>query len=204
MPFWCRQVHCYDCTNDCSAMHRIGGIPNNCKCLWIQVGREPAGGSTAVFRDKDYRHDPEVRSRCLRGFPGAFWSLPSAPIDQRVAAATASCRPALVRAAVTEDIATRCTFPALLAFISPTACNSSLPMFRFASRFRSAVVLIFAIDRFLEFSQNIRRDGITSAFRIHREQPYLTIVQSIEIDHPHATAFFGSGPRPSRLVQRMK
>ena len=50
MPFWCRQVHCHDCTNNCSAIHRIGGIPNNCKCLWIQVGREPAGGSTAVFR----------------------------------------------------------------------------------------------------------------------------------------------------------
>jgi hypothetical protein len=65
-------------------------------------------------------------------------------------------------------------------------------MFRFASRFGSAFVLIFAIDRFLEFSQNIRRDGIRSAFRIHREQPYLTIAQSIEIDHPHVTAFFGS------------
>jgi hypothetical protein len=24
-------------------MHRIGGSPNNCKCLWIQVGTEPAG-----------------------------------------------------------------------------------------------------------------------------------------------------------------
>ena len=33
----------YDCTNDCSAMHRIGEIPNNCKCLWIQLGAELAG-----------------------------------------------------------------------------------------------------------------------------------------------------------------
>jgi hypothetical protein len=24
-------------------MHRIGGIPDNCKCLWIQVDTEPAG-----------------------------------------------------------------------------------------------------------------------------------------------------------------
>jgi hypothetical protein len=25
-----------------SLMHRIGEIPNNCKYLWTQVGREPA------------------------------------------------------------------------------------------------------------------------------------------------------------------
>jgi hypothetical protein len=61
-------------------------------------------------------------------------------------------------------------------------------------------VLIFAIDKFLEFSQNLRRDGITSTFRIHREQPCLTIAQSTEIDHPRATAFFGSCPRPSHLA----
>src|ERR1700677_1128502 len=42
MPLWCRQVHCYECTNDCSAMHRNGEVLNNCKCLWIQVGAELA------------------------------------------------------------------------------------------------------------------------------------------------------------------
>ena len=34
---------CYDCTNDCSAMHPIGEIPNNCNSLWIQLGAELAG-----------------------------------------------------------------------------------------------------------------------------------------------------------------
>jgi hypothetical protein len=29
--------------DDCSAMHRIGGIPNDCKCLWLQAGAELAG-----------------------------------------------------------------------------------------------------------------------------------------------------------------
>src|ERR1700723_4459774 len=43
MPFWGRQVHCYECSNNCSAMHRIGGIPNNCKFLWIQANAELAG-----------------------------------------------------------------------------------------------------------------------------------------------------------------
>jgi hypothetical protein len=33
-------------------MHRIVELPNNCKYLWIQVGRELAGGSIAVFWDQ--------------------------------------------------------------------------------------------------------------------------------------------------------
>jgi hypothetical protein len=36
-------MHCYDCINDCFAMHQIGEIPNNCKCLSIHVGAELAG-----------------------------------------------------------------------------------------------------------------------------------------------------------------
>jgi hypothetical protein len=35
----------FDCINDFSAVHRIGEIPNNCKCLWIQGSAELAGGN---------------------------------------------------------------------------------------------------------------------------------------------------------------
>jgi hypothetical protein len=32
-----------ECTNNCSAIHRMGEIPNSCKYLWIQADRELAG-----------------------------------------------------------------------------------------------------------------------------------------------------------------
>ena len=38
-----RQVHGCGWTRDRSAMHRISEIPNNSKCLWIQLSAEPAG-----------------------------------------------------------------------------------------------------------------------------------------------------------------
>jgi hypothetical protein len=54
--------NCYGCTNDCSATHKIGEIPNNsCKCLWIQVGAELAGVQLLFFRMKPLRGKVQER-----------------------------------------------------------------------------------------------------------------------------------------------
>jgi hypothetical protein len=105
-------------------MQRIGEIPNSCKCLWIQIGRELAGvqlvflGSTLSYRpqppsrSEEERDQPAQQARC-------------AYFHQR----TDNCARYLLRMTPLDGLRSRCW---------PCQCGQQLPPHRTAQKVRRA------------------------------------------------------------------
>src|SRR5580658_1585014 len=114
------------------------------------------------------------------------WSV---RVDTPNTCANRACeRPERVRASVIADTGMRWTRAALPAFISCTARSSSSPMLRLASRLRRSFSVIFDIYCLSNFLQNLAWYCLSNTLRVHREQPDLTVGQTVVVDHAHPSS----------------
>jgi hypothetical protein len=79
------------------------------------------------------------------------------------------------------------------------AANSS-PMLRLASRLRRSFSVILDIYCLSNFLQNLAWYRLSNALCIHREQPDLTVGQTVVVDHAYTRALAFAFTRPSHLA----
>src|SRR5258707_6977435 len=126
------------------------------------------------------------------------WSV---RVDTPSTCANRACeRPERVRASVIADTGMRWTRAALPAFISCTARSNSSPMLRLASRLRRSFSVIFDIYCLSNFLQNLAWYCLSNTLRVHREQPDLTVGQTVVADHAYTRALAFAFTRPSHLA----